>query len=138
MTQTAYFLGLDFGTESVRAIVADRRGATAAAAVAAYRHGQIVTESAAAREFFEQPLPHTYALQHPWDWLESSAAATREAVAKAGIEAGAIAGIGVDFTSCTMLPCTSEGRPLCLAWEPGPGKGAGAPPRSGLASDPHA
>jgi L-ribulokinase len=137
MASEALFLGLDFGTESVRAIVVDRRGGTAGAAVAGYRHGQIVTGSDAAVRLFEQPPPHTYALQHPWDWIESSAAATREAVVKAGVGADAIAGIGVDFTSCTMLPCTAEGRPVCLAWEPGPGKET-SPPRSGLAADPHA
>ena len=33
---------------------------------------------------------------------------------QSGVDAGDVVGIGVDFTSCTMLPCSADGTPLCL------------------------
>src|SRR5439155_4042384 len=35
-------------------------------------------------------------------------------LARAGVAAGDVIGIGVDFTSCTMLATTADGTPLCL------------------------
>src|SRR6202043_992060 len=40
--------------------------------------------------------------------------ACKDAMRIAGAQAEKIVGIGVDFTSCTMLPCTADGTPLCL------------------------
>ena len=62
-------LGLDFGTESVRALFVDLDGNERASAVVAYPHGQIT-------EFLpgtENRLPADFALQHPLDWIESAA-----------------------------------------------------------------
>jgi L-ribulokinase len=105
------FLGLDFGTESVRAVLVDQRGRTAGSAVTAYPRGQIVPGSPAAAALFGS-LPPAFALQDADDWIESAAAATRRAVTAAGVEASHVAGIGVDFTSCTVLPCRADGAPL--------------------------
>jgi L-ribulokinase len=103
-------LGLDFGTESVRALLVDLRGREAGSAVVRYRHGQILEHlPGAARK-----LPRDFALQHPDDWLQASAKATRMALRKAGAARDDVIGIGVDFTSCTMLPCYDDGTPLCL------------------------
>jgi L-ribulokinase len=103
-------LGLDFGTESVRALLVALDGRELASAVVAYRHGQIVRELPGTGE----PLPPDFALQHPRDWLDSSAKAVRRAVRAAGIQADDVMSIGVDFTSCTMLPALADGTPLCL------------------------
>jgi L-ribulokinase len=103
-------LGLDFGTESVRALIVDLRGRELASAVAKYRHGQI-TESLPGSA---KKLPPHYALQHPLDWLDSAAKATRAAVRQAKVGSNGVLGIGVDFTSCTMLPTKRDGTPLCL------------------------
>ncbi len=106
-------LGLDFGTESVRALLVNTQGVELASIAVAYPHGQIVKTLPGSN----QALPSTYALQHPIDWLESAAKATQTAIRKAKIRSKAIVGIGVDFTSCTMLPTKRDGTPLCLIEE---------------------
>ncbi|PAY17379.1 ribulokinase [Rhodopirellula sp. SM50] len=102
-------LGLDFGTESARAVLVDRNGCELAVCESPYRHGQITqtlpTSGAA--------LPQHFALQDPADWIESAAEATRKAIGQSGIDVRRVVGIGVDFTSCTMLPTQLDGTPLC-------------------------
>ncbi|MCO8122021.1 ribulokinase [Stieleria sp. TO1_6] len=102
-------LGLDFGTESVRAILVDAAGNQLGLATSDYTSGQITQSLPGSSE----RLPARFALQDPADWIESAAVATRAALDQAGIEAKAVVGIGVDFTSCTMLPTTAAGVPLC-------------------------
>jgi L-ribulokinase len=104
-------LGIDFGTESVRALLVDLKGNERASAVVRYRHGQMIDSLPTAGA---KKLPPHYALQHPTDWIDSSARAVRRAVKDAGVEPREIIGIGVDFTSCTMLPTRADGTPLCL------------------------
>ncbi|MEY2879306.1 MAG: Ribulokinase, partial [Verrucomicrobiota bacterium] len=99
-----------FGTESVRALLVDLRGRELASAVARYPHGQILDALPGATK----NLPPHYALQHPSDWLGAAARATRAALRLAKIAGDEVIGIGVDFTSCTMLPTTRDGTPLCL------------------------
>jgi L-ribulokinase len=106
---TPISLGLDFGTESVRAILVDASGMQLSIATSEYAHGQITQRLPGTNE----TLPPRYALQSPSDWTESAASATRAAIAQAGIAKAHIVGIGVDFTSCTMLPTTRDGKPLC-------------------------
>ena len=102
-------LGLDFGTESARAVLIDAAGNELGVASHAYAHGQI-TESLPGTG---EALPPNFALQAPGDWINSSAAATCDALSKSGIDPARIVGIGVDFTSCTMLPSKADGTPLC-------------------------
>lgn len=103
-------LGLDFGTESVRALLVDTRGRERGVAVAKYRHGQITNTLPGTGE----KLPPDFAFQHPQDWLDSAARATRAALRSGGAKPRNVCGIGVDFTSCTMLPALADGTPLCL------------------------
>ncbi|MEM9586931.1 MAG: ribulokinase [Planctomycetota bacterium] len=103
-------LGLDFGTESARAILIDANGKELAVGTDAYAHGQIVETLPDSTT----KLPANYALQHPTDWIDSAAKATRDALQESGLDGSEIVGIGVDFTSCTMLPTTASGTPLCL------------------------
>ncbi len=104
-------LGIDFGTESVRALLVDLEGNERASAVVRYPHGQIVD---ALPTDPHQKLPPDFALQHPQDWIDSAAQAVRAATDKSGAAASDVIGIGVDFTSCTMLPTYADGRPLCM------------------------
>jgi L-ribulokinase len=107
---SASALGLDFGTESVRALLVDLRGRERGSAVARYRHGQIVERLPGT----DEKLPPGFALQHPQDWIDSAARAVRAALRTAKATAGEVVGLGVDFTSCTMLPARADGTPLCL------------------------
>jgi len=102
-------LGLDFGTESVRAVLVDLAGAERGGAVARYPHGQILDRLPTGGD----TLPADFALQHPDDWLTSAGEAVQQAVAQAALNPRAVIGIGVDFTSCTVLPTLSDGSPLC-------------------------
>jgi L-ribulokinase len=104
-------LGIDFGTESVRALLVDLDGAERASAVVPYPHGQIVD---ALPTDPGTKLAADYALQHPQDWLDSAAQAVNRARQDAAVLGDEIIGIGVDFTSCTMLPAQADGTPLCL------------------------
>ncbi len=110
MNPLAATLGFDFGTESVRAVLVDLRGRELASAVAKYPHGQIVESLPGSAK----KLPPHYALQHPLDWLDSAAKASCAALRQAKVKTDAIIGIGVAFTSCTMLPTKRDGTPLCL------------------------
>ena len=106
-----YSVGFDFGTESVRVVVVDvRTGRFAAQVVDAYAHGVIDRALPTSGE----KLPPDYALQHPRDWLDSASRACRAAVAESRVLPGDVIGVGVAFTSCTMLPCLADGTPLCL------------------------
>jgi L-ribulokinase len=109
-------LGLDFGTLSVRALVVGLDGQELGSASCDYARGVITGQLPTCGD----PLPPDSAFQHPDDWLDSAATAIQGAVRMAGQHE--LLGIGVAFTSCTMLPLLKDGRPLCLAggfeWEP--------------------
>ena len=102
-------LGLDFGTETVRALLLDlESGCELGSAVAAYPHGVLSTTLPSGRA-----LSPDWALQDPDDWLTALEAAVRGVLATAGAAPRSVVGIGVDFTSCTILPTTLDGTPLC-------------------------
>lgn len=102
-------LGLDFGTESVRAVLVDvASGRELGAGVEPYAHG-VMERSLAGKK-----LPPDFALQHPQDYLDGLALALKRAFKTARVKPAAIVGIGVDFTACTVLPADARGEPLCF------------------------
>ncbi len=104
-----FTVGVDFGTESARAVlVAVDSGCVAATASAAYAHGVIDRALPGRRE----RLPPDWALQHPGDWVQALEQTVRAVVG--GVSPEEVIGVGVDFTSCTVLPATADGTPLCL------------------------
>src|SRR6266566_3915741 len=106
-----YSLGLDFGTESIRALLVDiSNGKIAAQATSDFAHGVIDQAFPGSKE----QLPPDYALQHPLDWLQSASSACKSALRGSNIDPKHIVGLGLDFTSCTMLPTLRDGIPLCL------------------------
>lgn len=107
-------IGLDFGTESGRVVVLDLgSGAELASTVVDYPHGVI-----------DRTLPGggvqlrpDWALQNPEDWIHVITTGIPVALAQARIQPEQVVGLGLDFTSCTVLPTDGGGRPLCLSPE---------------------
>lgn len=105
-----YVIGIDCGSLSARAVVARvSDGQLLACAQASYPHG-IVT----GRLPNGTPLPEGFVLTMAEDYLAVLPRIVAQACAAAGITPEKIIGIGVDATSCTVVPCTAEGIPLCL------------------------
>jgi L-ribulokinase len=106
-----YTIGIDFGTESGRAVVVDARdGRELATAVHPYANGVIDQRLPGS----DRALPPDWALQDPQDYLAVLQNAVPEALRLSGIAPNEVAGIGIDFTSCTMLPTARDGTPLCM------------------------
>ncbi len=110
-----YTIGIDFGTESARGVLVDiASGEQLGTHVEPYAHGVIDR----ALPDSDVRLPDEWALQDPTDWEAALEGILR---ALGGGRAEAIVGLGVDFTSCTVLP-THDLTPLCTlpAWRATP------------------
>jgi len=114
VTEGAYALGVDFGTESGRALLLDlRSGAEVAVSEVAYAHGVIDRElPLQAGRSEDGELPPDWALQHSDDWLAVLDQAIPAVLEQAPEAREAVVGLGVDFTSCTVLPVAADGLPL--------------------------
>jgi L-ribulokinase len=109
-TKDRYVVGVDFGTLSGRALVVRvSDGEELGTAVHEYPHAVMDRELAETGE----RLPGAWALQDPGDYLEVLQHAIPDALKDAGIDPSQVVGVGIDFTSCTILPTTSDGTPLC-------------------------
>jgi len=104
-------IGVDFGTESGRVLLLDlETGEEVAIEEVRYRHG-VIDE-----HLFDSgiQLPADTALQDPEDYLEVLFVGIPRALAKCGVRAEEVIGIGVDFTACTVMPVLADGTPMCL------------------------
>jgi L-ribulokinase len=110
VSEQACAIGVDFGTESGRALLLDlRAGEEQAVSVVPYRHGVIDRTLPVTGE----QLPPDWALQDPEDWVTVIETGVPAVLAQAGARRQDVVGLGVDFTSCTVLPVTREGVPVC-------------------------
>jgi L-ribulokinase len=108
-----YAVGVDFGTESGRAILVDvRDGTVLATAVSAYSHG--VIDEVLPLDDRRVELPPDWALQDPEDYLRVFQTTIPEVLRTSGVDPAEVIGVGIDFTACTMLPTTADGTPLCV------------------------
>jgi len=106
----SFACGLDFGTESARALLLDlATGEEAAVAVHPYAHGIMDRSLPGGR-----PLPPLWALQHPADYLEAARILLGRMCAEARRLGGTVAGIGIDSTASSPLPARADGTPLAL------------------------
>lgn len=105
-----YTIGVDYGTESGRAVLVDvATGEEVATALHPYGDGVIdVTLPGDSK-----PLPPDFALQNPQDYIEVLKVTIPKVLAESGVSAEDVIGIGTDFTACTMLPVKADGTPLC-------------------------
>jgi len=109
----SYTLGIDFGTESARGLlVRTENGDEVASAVAHYSHG--VIEDHLPPPDADVRLPSRWALQHPLDYLEALGAVVLGVLSQARVDSREVIGLGIDFTSCTVLPVDHDGMPLCI------------------------
>jgi L-ribulokinase len=106
-----YTIGLDYGTNSVRAVIADvRTGREIATAVYSYAHGE--------KGVILSGDPNL-ARQHPDDYVRGARLTIRRAAraardARKSFKPEQIIGIGVDTTGSTPLPVDESGRPLAF------------------------
>jgi L-ribulokinase len=105
-----YAIGVDFGTESGRALLVDvATGEEVATSVHPYRNGVI-----------DEKLPDSgvrlepdWALQDPNDYVSVFKTAIPVVLKSSGVNSADVIGVGIDFTACTMLPVKADGTPLC-------------------------
>jgi len=111
VSDNRYTLGLDYGTNSVRALIVNAaNGREVATAVWNYSHGTngvILSRDP------------NLARQHPADYVSGAESTIKKALATArrtvrGFKPEQIIGIGVDTTGSTPLPVDALGRPLAL------------------------
>jgi L-ribulokinase len=113
MSAPRYTIGVDFGTESGRAVLVDcADGRELASSVYEYANGVVDERLPAPHEHVE--LEPDWALQDPADYLRTLEQTVPAVLGDARVEADDVIGIGIDFTSCTMLPARGDGTPLCL------------------------
>jgi FGGY-family pentulose kinase len=103
MLEQPLVLGLDVGTQSLRAALVDPKGRTLAFGVS-----PIATTHA-------RP---TWAEQEPDHWWAAARSAVGKALEMAGVGPERVVGIGLDCTACTVVACDEQARPLrpALLW----------------------
>lgn len=112
MNAARYTIGVDFGTESARAVLVDvADGRELGVEVHEYRNG-VMSERLPAPDH-DVELGPDWALQDPADYVDTFRSAVRRLVDRAEVDPSQVIGIGIDFTACTMLPTTVDGTPLC-------------------------
>jgi L-ribulokinase len=111
MSNKKYVIGIDYGTESGRALLVEvATGKEVATAVHPYANGVI-----------DERLPDSpirlepdWALQDPHDYIEVLKQAVPAVLQQSGVDPADVIGIATDFTACTILPTTRAGVPLCF------------------------
>lgn len=107
MSSSAYVIGVDYGTDSVRSIIVDAKSgkeiATSVFYYPRWKAGKYCNPSV--NQF----------RQHPLDYLEGLETTIKDCIAKAGADIAAnIKGISVDTTGSTPIAVDAAGTPLCL------------------------
>ena len=106
-----YAVGVDFGTESGRAVLVDLvDGREVATAVYRYANGvmdELLPDGVT-------KLPPDWALQDPADYLRTFETTIPAVLQQSGVDPADVIGIGIDFTACTMLPTKADGTPLAF------------------------
>ena len=108
MAKEKFAVGIDYGTESGRAVVVRvRNGEELASAIVPYPGG-VLDERLPGGPALEPD----WALQNPRDYLHVVEKGVPRALKSAGARPDDVIGIGTDFTASTPLPVTRDGTPL--------------------------
>lgn len=108
-----YSIGLDYGTQSGRAVLVDvSSGEVIAQATKMYTHGVM-------DEFLPDgtKLEPDWAIEHPADYIEVLEVTVPAVLKESGVDPADVIGMAIDFTACTMLPVDKDGMPLCFREE---------------------
>lgn len=106
-----YTIGIDFGTLSGRAVLVEvKTGREVGNCVMDYPHA-VMDETLPGCGW---RLPPDFALQHPQDYIDVLSAVIPGVLSQAGVAAEDVIAVGVDFTSCTLVPALADGTPLCF------------------------
>ncbi|MFW6188914.1 MAG: ribulokinase [Planctomycetota bacterium] len=106
-----YSLGLDFGTESVRALLVDLESGREAARAEFRYPGGVISDALPVEG--GPSLGRDWFLQDPEDYLTGLETVVPRCLQRADARGDEVVGIGLDFTSCTVLPVDRRGEPLC-------------------------
>ena len=107
-----YAIGVDYGTESGRALLVDvKDGREVATAIFKYTNG--VIDERLPVDGAPVKLEPDWALQDPEDYIRVLKRTVPAVLKQSGVDPADVIGIGIDFTACTMLPALADGRPLC-------------------------
>jgi L-ribulokinase len=110
LTKDKFALGIDYGTESGRVVVVRvRDGDLVASEIVPYPDGVIDERLPGGPR-----LEPDWALQNPKDYLLVVEKGIPKALKRAGVKAGAVIGLGTDFTASSPLPTRTDGTPLCF------------------------
>ncbi|BCN30335.1 ribulokinase [Anaeromicropila herbilytica] len=113
MKNKKYSIGVDYGTQSGRAVLVEvSTGNIIAQAVKEYTHGVM-------DEYLPDgtKLQPDWALEHPQDYLEVLVVTIPTVLEESGVKKEDVIGLAIDFTACTMLPIDKDGTPLCFREE---------------------
>jgi L-ribulokinase len=104
-------IGIDFGTESARAILVDvSNGRLTASAEYNYTHG-VITDKLPDSDIELEP---GWVLQHPRDYINALKRTVPKLMKSSQVNPDQVIGIGIDFTGSTVIPTTQDGTPLAL------------------------
>jgi L-ribulokinase len=106
VVENNFFIGIDFGTDSVRALVVSNAGRITASAVSPYERW--------GKGLFCDPDRSQFR-HHPLDYIESLETSVRRALEQSGpTVAGSVRGISIDTTGSTPVAVDREGIPLAI------------------------
>ncbi|MCL6525161.1 MAG: ribulokinase [Thermoflavifilum sp.] len=108
MNKAQWVFGIDYGTDSVRAVLVDTaNGSELATAVFVYPRWR--------DKLYCDPSAHQYR-QHPLDYIEGLESVVRSCVEQVGEKAAQenVVGLGIDTTGSTPVAVNVEGVPLAL------------------------
>ena len=107
-----YSIGLDFGTLSARAVIADVTDGKTMPYESVFEYPHAIIQS-----INGEPLPSGYALQHPQDYVDALEFLIPDLLKNNNIDKNSVIGIGIDFTDCTVFPINEDLIPLCCLEE---------------------